>query len=62
MLSLICARAQEESLSKSEDIKWGLSETFKIQIPIIISGNVTDIPMIRMESSSFMRSRLRSSA
>ena len=29
MLSLICARAQEESFSKSEDIKWGLRKSFK---------------------------------
>ncbi len=29
MLSLICARAQEESFSKSEDIKWGLHKSFK---------------------------------
>ena len=29
MLTLICARAQEESLSKSEDIKWGLRKSFK---------------------------------
>ena len=29
MLTLICARAQEESFSKSEDIKWGLRKSFK---------------------------------
>jgi DNA invertase Pin-like site-specific DNA recombinase len=29
MLSLICARAQEESFSKSEDIKWGLRKSFQ---------------------------------
>lgn len=29
ILSLICARAQEESFSKSEDIKWGLRKSFK---------------------------------
>ncbi len=29
MLALICARAQEESFSKSEDIKWGLRRSFK---------------------------------
>ena len=29
MLTLICARAQEESFSKSEDIKWGLHKSFK---------------------------------
>lgn len=29
MLPLICARAQEESFSKSEDIKWGLRKSFK---------------------------------
>lgn len=28
MLTLICARAQEESHSKSEDIKWGLRKAF----------------------------------
>lgn len=28
-LSLVCARAQEESFSKSEDIKWGLRKSFK---------------------------------
>lgn len=28
-LTLICARAQEESFSKSEDIKWGLRKSFK---------------------------------
>ena len=28
MLTLICARAQEESFSKSEDIKWGLRKSF----------------------------------
>lgn len=27
-LTLICARAQEESFSKSEDIKWGLRKSF----------------------------------
>lgn len=29
MLALICARAQEESFSKSEDIKWGVRKSFK---------------------------------
>ncbi len=29
MLMLICARAQEESFSKSEDIKWGLRKSFQ---------------------------------
>lgn len=29
MLSLICARAQEESFSKSEDIKWGSRKSFE---------------------------------
>lgn len=29
MLSLICARAQEGSFSKSEDIKWGLRKSFQ---------------------------------
>lgn len=29
MLTLICARAQDESFSKSEDIKWGLRKSFK---------------------------------
>ena len=29
MLTLICARAQAESFSKSEDIKWGLRKSFK---------------------------------
>jgi len=29
MLTLICARAQEESFSKSEDIKWGLRKSFE---------------------------------
>ena len=29
ILTLICARAQEESFSKSEDIKWGLRKSFK---------------------------------
>ena len=29
MLTLICARAQEESCSKSEDIKWGLRKSFE---------------------------------
>ena len=29
MLTLICARAQEESHSKSEDIKWGLQKAFE---------------------------------
>lgn len=29
MLTLICARVQEESFSKSEDIKWGLRKSFK---------------------------------
>ena len=29
MLALICARAQEESFSKSENIKWGLRKSFK---------------------------------
>ena len=29
MLTLICARAQEESFSKSEDIKWGLRKSFQ---------------------------------
>lgn len=29
ILTVICARAQEESLSKSEDIKWGLRKSFK---------------------------------
>ena len=28
ILTLICARAQEESFSKSEDIKWGLRKSF----------------------------------
>lgn len=28
-LTLICARAQEEIFSKSEDIKWGLRKSFK---------------------------------
>lgn len=28
ILKLICARAQEESFSKSEDIKWGLRKSF----------------------------------
>ena len=29
MLTLICAKAQEESRSKSEDIKWGLQKSFE---------------------------------
>ena len=29
ILTLICTRAQEESFSKSEDIKWGLRKSFK---------------------------------
>lgn len=29
ILTLICARAQEESFSKSEDIKWGLRKSFE---------------------------------
>ncbi len=29
MLTLICGRAQEESYSKSEDIKWGLQKSFE---------------------------------
>ncbi len=62
MLTLICARAQEESFSKSEDIKWGLRKSFKILIPNTITGYVTGIPMIKTENSLLMRSRLRLSA
>lgn len=29
ILTLICAKAQEESLSKSDDIKWGLRKSFE---------------------------------
>lgn len=29
LLAVVCARAQEESYSKSEDIKWGLRKAFE---------------------------------